>query len=552
MRMGVVEERRGSEAELARVAVERGAGMLDGRQAPVVRDRSASMTVAASWPSPSRVSRGRLAALAPGRSRRHIGGPARLEGVMAPSESASPDFAGLVPVVGADGRRGRWRAPWRRGAWTPEEVAVALRSRRVELLGELRRQRAVQGVAVGVLEEIVDDAMSIVVMKPRAIRDEEHLRRAFWLSVKLLLARYREGRHEVRVGSRDRADFEAVARVAVATGRSVAEEVELRDRMARAADFMAQLDELEVRVTTVMAVRGAGIRAAARELGVPLKTVKAAAHSAQAKLEQVAAIAAAGRMCGYRERAIAAHVAGAARAQDVRVARAHIAACPACRRTYVRLVREMGGREFQRRASAAFLPLPALAGSAHPGWMERLAAFLSARLPGNGVHGGGVRERALASLGGSAGAVKTAGVLAGTTVIVVGAASGIHELNGSHRSRSRVHHAQSERPYPVLGSSASIVSSQARPSGPVRGSAASGALARAGNGGFSYLGGNGAVAHRRDVASVAAVSSGTGRARSFDYLGGNAPRSSPAPVAQASSVPSAQREQASTGGQFSP
>jgi DNA-directed RNA polymerase specialized sigma24 family protein len=157
--------------------------------------------------------------------------------------------------------------------WTPEEVAFALHARRDELLLELRKLPDARGLPVEVLEEVVDDAVSAVVMKPRAILDEEHLRRAFSLSVKLLLARYREGRHRVRVGSWERADFDVVARQAPATDRTVTEEVELRDRMARAADFMAQLDEFERQVMVVMAVRGAGIRATASELGVPLKTV---------------------------------------------------------------------------------------------------------------------------------------------------------------------------------------------------------------------------------------------------------------------------------------
>jgi hypothetical protein len=71
-------------------------------------------------------------AVSPGRgSRRHIGGPARLEGVMTPSDSMSL-------TLGKDGRWRRLRAPWRHGAWTPEEVALALHERREELLREVR------------------------------------------------------------------------------------------------------------------------------------------------------------------------------------------------------------------------------------------------------------------------------------------------------------------------------------------------------------------------------------------------------------------------------
>jgi hypothetical protein len=52
-------------------------------------------------------------AFSPGRgSRRHVGGPARLEGVMAPSSSS---FDSILPAAGKDGRRRRVRPPWRRG-----------------------------------------------------------------------------------------------------------------------------------------------------------------------------------------------------------------------------------------------------------------------------------------------------------------------------------------------------------------------------------------------------------------------------------------------------
>lgn len=500
-------------------------------------------------------------AISPGReSRRHIGGPARLEGVMATSNSS---FDSVSPVAGKDGRGRHLRPPWRRGAWTPEEVALALHARREELLRESRGLSSARGLPGGVLEDIVDDAVCAVVMKRRAVLDEEHLRRAFWLSVKLLLARYREGRHRVRVGSWERADFDAVARQASVSGRTVTEEVELKDRMARAADFMAQLDELEAQVTVVMAVRGAGIRATARELGVPLKTVKAAAHSAQTKLEQVAAIAAAGRMCGYRQRAIEAHVSGTARAEQVQAAQAHIAACTSCHSSYVRLVREMRRREFQRRASAAFLPLPMLAEGAHAGWAEKLGAFVSARLPGGAspVGGGGPRERVLALLGGGASAAKTAGVLAGTALIVVGATSSIHDLDGSHHSLRHERHAhvrsRSETSVrlrdPVMASPAEIPASSvpARPARTVQ----TGQFSHSPDGGFVYLGGNGAPSHRATV-PISASAARKAEVASFGYLGGNTRSPSNATASATATASNAtapqSKETSSTGGQFSP
>jgi hypothetical protein len=128
--------------------------------------------------------------------------------------------------VGA-GRQRRWR--WR-------YARVGGRCWR-----SLRSLPTARGLPAQVLDEIVGEASCATVIKPRAIRDEEHLRRAFWLSVKLLLARYREGRHRLRVGSRERADFETLTLMAPAAGLTVAEEVELKDALWRAADFMAQL-----------------------------------------------------------------------------------------------------------------------------------------------------------------------------------------------------------------------------------------------------------------------------------------------------------------------
>jgi DNA-directed RNA polymerase specialized sigma24 family protein len=479
-----------------------------------------------------------------------------LEEVMAPFDSS---FDSVSPAAGKGGRGRRLRAPWRRGAWTPEEVAAALHSHREELLRELRGLSSARSLPGGVLEEIVDDAVCAVVMKPRAVLDEEHLRRAFWLSVKLMLARYREGRHRVRVGSWERADFDAVARQASVSGRTVTEEVELKDRMARAADFMAQLDEFEARVTVVMAIRGAGIRATARELDVPLKTVKAAAHSAQTKLEQVAAIAAAGRMCGYRQRAVEAHASGTARAEEVHAAQAHIAACTSCRSSYVRLVREMRRREFQRRASAAFLPLPMLAEAAHASWAERLGAFVSARLPGGGASG--PRERVLGLLGGGAGAAKTAGVLAGTALIVVGATSGIHDLGGSHHSPRHARHthvlSRSEASVRLRDPAMALpqIPASSVPARSVQRTVQTGQFSHSPDGGFVYLGGHGAASHRA-TAPVSASATRKAEVASFGYLGANTRSPSKAtasatPTASSATAPQS-KETSSTGGQFSP
>jgi anti-sigma factor RsiW len=205
----------------------------------------------------------------------------------------------------------------------------------------------------------------------------------------------------------------------------------LKDRVARAADFVAQLGDLERDVVSVMAVRGAGIKLTARILGLPVKTVKAAERSAQGKLDRVAVIAAAGRMCDYRGHAIAAYVRGSADAEDERVARVHLAGCAACRSSYAQLRREMRSRAFRRDAAAALLPAPILPLGHHLGALGRLIGWTSDR-PRFGT------ERAAEVLGG-AGVVKVAA--AGSAVVVATAtlATGVHTTLEHHLSQHHRH-----------------------------------------------------------------------------------------------------------------
>jgi hypothetical protein len=291
----------------------------------------------------------------------------------------------------------------------------------------------------------VNEAICTVVMMRKPIASEEHLMGAFWTAVRLLVRHYHEGRRRIRVGARSRVDFESAALHAATDDPAPDQVVELKDRLARAADFMAQLSELERQVVTIMAARGTGIKLTARILDLPAKTVKAAARSAEGKLDRVATIAAAGRMCGYRHDAIAAHARGIAHAEDERVARAHLAACARCRHSYVQIVREMRRHEFQRGAAAAFLPILPSALGHHLGFAARLLGKAADRL----FPPGGAGERTVEVLGG-AGAVKVAtasgaAVLVATTTI----ATGVHSLTGSEHHYSRVHragHAALRRP----------------------------------------------------------------------------------------------------------
>lgn len=322
------------------------------------------------------------------------------------------------------------RKPWLGGSpWTPEEAALELHRRRPELVGQLRCRGEGRGIPPAAQEEIVDDAITAVVMSKR-IENEQHLIGAFWLAVDHRARRWREGRHLTRVGSRQRVEFDRAVERASAPGEPF-ETVELGDRMARAADFMAQLDPREQRVVSVMASYGVGPVPAARLLRLPLGEVRAASRSASAKLEQVAAICAAGRMCDYRYSAIAAHAAGEASADEATAARAHLNACVSCQRVYGQLRREMRGREFQRRAVAAFLPGPAVV-VAHGSWLDRLLVWTGQRPGAPRVPS----ERAAEILGGG-GAIKAVAV--GTAVVVAGAGA-LHSVTASpavHHDRAR-------------------------------------------------------------------------------------------------------------------
>jgi hypothetical protein len=174
---------------------------------------------------------------------------------------------------------------------------LALQARRAELLRGVRLRADAGGVPAGVLEELVNEAMCVVVMMRRPVVSEEHLMGAFWTAVRLLLRHQREGRRDLRVGKRGRVELETLAAEAMADAPGPDEIAELRDRVARAADFVAELSEFEREVVATMALRGVGANLAARALGVPVRAVRAAERSARGKLDRVAVIAAAGRMC---------------------------------------------------------------------------------------------------------------------------------------------------------------------------------------------------------------------------------------------------------------
>jgi hypothetical protein len=324
------------------------------------------------------------------------------------------------------------RRPWQRSkGWSPEEIAAELQRRRAVLLVELRGKWAAQGVPVGAREEVVSDAMTAVVMDSRPILSEQHLLGAFWLAVDYRLRRRHQGRDWTRLGSRERIPLNAgVVEPLTATDGGL-EQVELVDRIRRAADWFANLDERERQVMSVMASYDVGALPASRLMGLPHREVRAVSRSARAKLDRVAAISAAGRMCDYRYRAIAADVQGRASGHEARAAQAHLQACSSCRMVYRRLRREMGP-DWQRRAAAALAPAPTV-GVGHMGWLAKVSAWLSQRpsLP----RGAGERT---AEVAGGAGIVKVAA--AGTAIVVAGGALTGHFVHAIEAGHAPAHH----------------------------------------------------------------------------------------------------------------
>lgn len=369
--------------------------------------------------------------------------PACINGVMASSaQSVAIPRPAALPLV----RRGhaRWlvRAPGQRGALSPEEAAHALKAKRADLRKRLDWRRDVAGLPAHVRDEIVDEAIGLVVMSSKPIRDEQHLQGAFWSSIGYLLMAHRSGRRDLHVGSRRRVEFEPVAEVLPGDDDEPFDLVAAQERIATAADLMAQLDPFEQRVMAVMAAHGLGVKRAAKAMGEPIKTVLAAQRSAQRKLDQVAAITAAGRMCDYRQPAIHAHAQGVAEGEQEKVARAHLAACSGCRSSYAGLLREMSGREYKRAASAAFLPPPMLAVELHGRWIERLSTLLST---GRAPSGSATAERTAGLLGGG-GLVKAAA--ATSALVIAGAGVGakvVHSLEApaQHHHRGSAHPAAS-------------------------------------------------------------------------------------------------------------
>jgi hypothetical protein len=361
---------------------------------------------------------------------------ARMNLLMASSAETIPRPRPLgLPLVSRASTRWIVRAPGRHGVLSPDEAAHALQARRGELRTAIDRRKDASFLSATVRDEVVDEAIAVVVMSRKPIENEEHLQGAFWTSVGYLVAERRAGRHELRVGSQRRVAFEPLEGELAGEENPSFDFVEARDRVLRALDLISQLDPLEREVLTIMGGYGVGVKRAAKALDLPVKTVLAASRSANRKLDHVTAIVAAGRMCEYRSGALQALADGTALEEEAKIAQAHLDACSACRSEHVLVAREMASAQYKRAASAALLPAPAVLPHAH-GWLERLLSLAHIRMPGGGAASA---ERAGLMLGGGAGTKVVVAAGVGLVAAAGAGVSAIHSLQGT-TAPTRHHH----------------------------------------------------------------------------------------------------------------
>lgn len=143
--------------------------------------------------------------------------------------------------------RERWlvRAPGQHGALSREEAAHALKAKRAELRKRLELHQGTDGLPADVLDELLDEAIGLVVMSNRPIPDEQHLQGAFWAAIHFLIVeRSRSVLRDSRVGSDFRVEFGPFAEMVPGDDPELLDRVAARERIASASDLMEQLDPL--------------------------------------------------------------------------------------------------------------------------------------------------------------------------------------------------------------------------------------------------------------------------------------------------------------------
>jgi RNA polymerase sigma factor (sigma-70 family) len=318
-----------------------------------------------------------------------------------------------------------------RQSFTPQQIAAILERWRPEVLREMERSRLWHGASRADLEDQFQDVA--LVLCTRTYASEAHLRKALWMGLGFRARDYWKAarRRELPVGEffegilgDDRLDAVEDTAAAAADSRQV-------------DDCLAELDERERVVYKLAKGEGLSRRKVAKAAGLTEADVLRALYSAQRKIDQVAVLAVAGRLCGRRRPAVESLARGQARGLTREQARAHLTHCREC------LLAFRAERAALSTRVAAVLPLPVAViqdqglGLAEmldslrtvPGTVKRQLYELAGRSPSGG-------EEAVVGAGGLA---------LGTKVVVtlcVGAAAGgggavcINELSGPPDGRT--------------------------------------------------------------------------------------------------------------------
>jgi RNA polymerase sigma factor (sigma-70 family) len=316
-------------------------------------------------------------------------------------------------------------------SFTPQRIAAILERWRPEVLREMERTRLWHGANRADLEDQFQDVA--LVLCARTYASESHLKKALWMGLGFRARDHWKAarRRELPVGEffegilgDDRLDAVEDAAAAAADSRQV-------------DDCLAELDELERTVYKLAKGEGLSRRKVAKAAGLSEADVLRALYSAQRKIDQVAVLAVAGRLCGRRRPAVESLARGQARGLTREQARAHLKHCREC------LLAFRAERAALSARVAAVLPLPAALGQdegfgvaamldtvrAVPRAVKRQLYEIAGRPPSGG-------EEAAVGAGGAA---------LGTKVVVtlcVGAATGgggavcINELSGSPDGRT--------------------------------------------------------------------------------------------------------------------
>lgn len=289
--------------------------------------------------------------------------------------------------------------------FTPDEIAALLDEWRPAVLREMAHRRLWQGASRPELEDQFQDVA--LVLWSRAYASEEHLRRALWTALGFRARDHWKSarRRELPVGE----FFDEV----IGDDRAVAVE----DAAAAAADVrcvddcLSELNERERSVFRLVKGDELSRRRVARSLGLAEAEVLRALYSAERKIDQVATLLMAGRLCNRRGPAVAALARSEARGVMLEQARAHLAHCPDCLLAFRQQRAAIG------RRVASVLPAPAVATGHAP---DRLSAIIEHIRDAPGALKRHLYELSGRTPSGSGEAVAGAGSMALGTKVAVG------------------------------------------------------------------------------------------------------------------------------------